>query len=115
MSRIKVTPKQAAEFMAAGYIIECFVFTGTPPAKPRSARKVIPANAKIGLSVQHAGPVKGKMVEVWKKTCDDLWMPDSFVTYPRSKVEAVLKKHGADTSTFAYLANKLECLRVVDD
>ncbi len=119
MNRIKIDVKQASEFMAAGYEIECYV--SVPKIRPevpkRIAYKVIPSDAKLLISVDMEGPTKGAYQVVWGALKKHLWTNGSLTeTHTRAEIEEAIKKISPNTDAgfFMYLVNGKHCLRVVD-
>lgn len=118
MSKIKVTPKQATEFMALGYEVDCYVnineLSTQRPKKPRGI--IVAQTAKIGLSLEGNPPTKGNYAKVWEKLSKVLWPGNNpLATYSREKVEVEIVKAGlSDPSFFSYLLNKTKCIRVVE-
>ena len=118
MSKIKVTPKQATEFMALGYEVDCYVniseLSTLKQKKPRGI--IIPKTAMIGLSLEGKGPSKGNYVKIWKVVSEVLWSGDNLIAkYSRDRVEKEIIKAGlSDPAFFSYLLNKIKCIRILE-
>lgn len=119
MNKIKIDVKQASEFMKLGYEIECHVLV--PKVKQEAAKRsintVIPATARLMLSLENEGPVKGAYQGHWKKLKERLWINgDLTVSFTRAEIEKELHKINPklDPGFFTYLVNNKQCLRVVD-
>ncbi len=119
MNKIKVDVKQASEFMTAGYEVECYVIMPKVlPGKGKEFRApFIPTDAKLRLSLEHEGPVKGVYRLAWNQLKDKLWANgDLSETHTRGEVEDVIKNFNSkiDAGFFTYLVNQKKCLRVVE-
>lgn len=116
--KLQVELKQAIDFAAKGYDIECYLIVSKPGngKKVRHARgdAIISKDDMIALSLNGREPQKGKMAPSWRKTKKELWSSDITATYPRHKLVSTMAKHGYKDPTFvSYLANKLHCIRKV--
>lgn len=121
MNRIKIDVKQASEFMAAGYEIECYVsipkIIKAQHGGKRTAYKVILPSAKLVVSVDMEGPTKGLYMAVWGKLKAKLWANGSLTeTHTREEIEKAIKQISPETDAgfFMYLVNGKHCLRVVE-
>lgn len=120
MEKIKVTPKQATQFMALGHTVECYVLMDSaPPVERRSRRKpskqILP-DTQLGLTVNGKGPGKGVYGEAWEYLVKKLWNGDPTITFSRDRISKALKegKFTVDGAYYAYLVNKCQCLRIIE-
>lgn len=116
--QMEVSLKQAVEMAEMGYTVKHFVMldrVSSPTQKDLAfKKKFVPADALIALSVEHLGPSKGKMVGTWAKVKKTLWERDATAVHARSAVDTAIRASGGSASDFAYLCNKLHCIRVVE-
>jgi|GEM_PF-6069775 len=135
MNKVKISLKEAGDFLQAGFVVECYVLPmqaraiNTPSAKPKSTNgsggtitkankgkpnknETIMPGTLLTLSMEGRPPVKGIMGAAWSKTVKELWKQDITKAYTRKQIESVMKRHKCeDTSAIAYITNKLKCLR----
>lgn len=117
MNKIKIDVKQASQFMAAGYEIECYV--NVPKVKANSHRQPgvrTTAETRLAISLAGSPPEKGKYKEVWDKIDKCLWKGDVTKTFSRHSIENEIKatKITVDKSFISYLISQKKCLRVVE-
>jgi len=117
MNKIKIDVKQASQFIAAGYEIECYV--NVPKVvKTNSKRHFTHTTAKthLALSLDGQPPVKGKYKEAWDALDKALWKGDLKMSFARSMVQETINKlpMSLDNSYIPYLINQKKCLRVIE-
>jgi len=117
MNKIKIDVKQASQFMAAGYEIECYV--SIPKVKANSHRQPgvrTKPETRLAISLVGTPPEKGKYKEVWDKINNCLWKGDVTKSFSRLSVENEIKvtKITVDKSFISYLINQKKCLRVLE-
>jgi len=117
MNKIKIDVKQASQFMAAGYEIECYV--NIPKIKANSHRQPgirTKPETRLAISLAGSPPEKGKYKEVWDQIDKSLWKGDVTKSFQRAGVENAIKatKIAVDKSFISYLINQKKCLRVIE-
>jgi len=115
MKKILVDAKQATEFMALGYNVECHV--SIPEATVFMPRKKkqhpqIPKTAMIGLALKGNAPKNGKAMVIWAGIAK-VFYKDPLTTVTRAHLDKYILSEGGYPSMFAMLVHQYKVLRVV--
>lgn len=118
MSRVQVDLKQAVEFAAQGFEIECYVLpqkhqptTKTKKKLPHERNASVRMSDIVTLSLDGAPPTQGNIGRAWPGIRNELWGDDITKSYTASRVKDVLLKHGAKPWDLTYLIHTSHVIR----
>lgn len=120
VKRIPLTLKEASDWAAEGFEVECFGIV--QPVEHKKAKRVhvnkqTHDNTRLALSVEGKPPSMGRAGAVWPKLNKALWSKDATVIYPKAKILEELKRLGEKkpTNMASYLIHTAKVLRVVEE
>ncbi len=141
--KIQVTPLEAAEWMADGYYVECFVLVSptipTEPApiapsvkteevipsfvtqqytrkSPVHIHKKVPKTAILALSLDGNEPKQGRLGHAWKKLKKNLFTKEATASYSRKQIEkavSLVDESAVPSNYSSEFIHRYKCLRVI--
>lgn len=115
--RVEVTLDQAIKLKEAGFVVTCFI-EATPPVgrkKRHHARKNIPKDTKVTLSLDGEEPRAGRTAAAWAKVKKKIWGKNAaaVITYERFRAEIV--DAGGDANSTSQFLRRYGVIREVQD